>query len=325
MESEAKKNIWTRTPFIIIMATICCALWGSAFPCIKIGYGLFNIPADSTATQILFAGLRFSLAGIMVIIAGSLLAKKMLRPSIRSILNIIILSLFQTVGQYFFFYAGLARTSGVNASIIEATNTFFTILWACIIFRTEKLSVWKILGCAVGFSGVCLIELHGSDLSGFTFSLTGDGFILISCLLSSFVPCLIKHFSKTESPFTLSGYQFLIGGLILTLAALIFGGRIQCPQQPLKSFSLLIYLAFISACAYTLWSLLMKPNDVSRVAVFGFINPVFGFFLSAILLKESSNAFSWVGICSLVLVCAGIILVYLKRTKKIAPCRHIFS
>lgn len=312
---EEKSSIWTKTPFIILMATICCALWGSAFPSIKIGYSLFNIPSSSTATQILFAGLRFTLAGIMVIIVGSFINKKVLLPSKKSLLNILILSLFQTVGQYFFFYVGLARTSGVNASIIEATNTFFTILWACIIFKTEKISVWKILGCAVGFSGVCLIELHGSDLSGFSFSFMGDGFILISCLLSSFVPCLIKHFSKTESPFTLSGYQFFAGGLIMVIFSIVFGGRLPSPHEPAKAYLLLTYLAFISACAYTIWSLLMKPNDVSRVAIFGFINPVFGFFLSAVLLKESSSAFSWVGICSLILVCLGIIFVYIKKRK----------
>ncbi len=318
MDGKNKSNIWTKTWFIVLMATICCGLWGSAFPSIKIGYKLFDIASENSSAQILFAGIRFALSGVMVILAGSLIDRKFLVPKLKSILNIIILSLFQTIGQYFFFYIGLAKTSGVNASIIEATNTFFTILWACIIFKTEKISVWKILGCAVGFAGVCLIELHGTDLKNFSLGM-GDVFVLISCLLASFVPSLLKKFSETEKPFVLSGYQFFIGGLVMILGATIFGGRISMPNQPVKAFGLLTYLAFISACAYTIWSLLMKPNDVSRVAIFGFINPVFGFFLSAILLNESSSAFSWVGICSLILVCVGIIFVYYKgkKSKKI--------
>ena len=35
---------------------------GSAFPCVKIGYRLFEITSEDVATQILFAGCRFTLA-----------------------------------------------------------------------------------------------------------------------------------------------------------------------------------------------------------------------------------------------------------------------
>ncbi len=308
---EAKKNIWNKNWFVIIMATFCCLLWGSAFPCIKIGYSLFNIGSEFSSAQILFAGIRFALSGVMVIIAGSFLNKKFLFPnSAKSFLYCLLLCLFQTVGQYVFFYIGLAHTSGSNGAIVEATNTFFTILWSCLIFKTEKISFRKMLGCFIGFAGVCLIELHGTNLADFKFNLLGDGFVLISCLFASFVPSLLKQFSKIETPFVLSGYQFLFGGIIMAVFAILFGGRIEMPVQAVKSYSLLVYLAFISACAYTIWSLLLKVNDVSKVAIFGFINPVFGFLLSAFILGEASSAFSVSGLESLLLVSLGIILVY---------------
>lgn len=310
-----KKSIWNRTWFIVLIATICCMLWGSAFPCIKIGYQLFNILPASSAAQILFAGIRFAISGVMVILAGSLLNRRFLFPnSTKSFWLCICLSLFQTIGQYVFFYIGLAHTTGSNGAVVEATNTFFTILWACLVFKTEKISIWKMLGCFVGFAGVCLIELHGTNLSDFKFNFLGDGFVLISCLLASFVPSLLKEFSKIETPFVLSGYQFLFGGIIMAVVAFLFGGRIDQPEAILKSYSLLTYLAFISACAYTLWSLLLKVNDVSKVSVFGFINPVFGFLLSAFILGETSSAFSWAGIGSLLLVSLGIVLVYYKKS-----------
>lgn len=315
---EQTKSIWNKNWFVVIMATICCLLWGSAFPCIKIGYNLFNISADSTSAQILFAGIRFAISGVMVIIVGSILYKRFLFPnSVKSLLCCLLLCLFQTVGQYIFFYVGLAHTSGSNGAIVEATNTFFTILWSCLIFKTEKISFRKMLGCFVGFAGVCLIELHGTNLADFKFNLLGDGFVLISCLFASFVPSLLKQFSKFETPFVLSGYQFFFGGIVMAVAAMLFGGTIAMPVQIFKSFSLLAYLAFISACAYTIWSLLMKSNDVSKVAIFGFINPVFGFLLSAFILGEASSAFSLSGLESLVLVSLGIILVYYKKAETV--------
>ncbi len=51
-------NIWV----VLVGALICCALWGSAFPCIKIGYSMMDIASSDTASQILYAGYRFTLA-----------------------------------------------------------------------------------------------------------------------------------------------------------------------------------------------------------------------------------------------------------------------
>lgn len=53
---------------------------GSAFPCIKIGYGMWNIESVDTSSQILFAGMRFVLAGILAVIFGSLLEGRFIRP-----------------------------------------------------------------------------------------------------------------------------------------------------------------------------------------------------------------------------------------------------
>ena len=66
----------TKTPVVITFALICCALWGSAFPCIKIGYRMFAVGGNDTASQILFAGIRFLLAGLMVILICSFIYKK---------------------------------------------------------------------------------------------------------------------------------------------------------------------------------------------------------------------------------------------------------
>ena len=72
---------------------------------------------------------------------------------------------------------------------------------------------------------------------------------------------------------------------------------------------MLIYLALVSAVAYSLWGMLLKYNPISRVAVFGFMNPVFGVILSAWLLREGAQALDPVSLVSLVLVCTGIYIV----------------
>ena len=303
LKSEDKlQNMFVLVP----LALMCCLLWGSAFPCIKIGYELFSIGPHDTASQILFAGARFTLAGLLTIAIGSVLSRKLLVPKKGSWGMVVNLSMAQTVIQYLLFYIGLANTSGVKGAIIEGSAVFFTILTSSLIFHYEKLGKFKLLGCLLGFMGVVLINLNGTGLDA-SLSFMGEGFILLSTLSYAFSSVLIKKYSQLENPVTLSGYQFTLGGLIMAAAGLLMGGRLQgfTPASTL----LLVYMAMISAVAYSVWGILLKHNPVSRVAVFSFTNPMFGVILSAVLLHEQNQAFTLQGLISLVLVCLGIYTV----------------
>lgn len=288
------------------LALVCCLLWGSAFPCIKTGYELFSIGPTDTASQILFAGVRFALAGVLTLAIGSVLQKRVLRPARGSFGMIFRLCLAQTVVHYLLFYVGLAHTSGVRGSILTGSNVFFSILISSLICHYETLGRAKLAGCVLGFGGVVLINLDGTGLGGGV-SFLGEGFMLLSALSSSVSSVLIKSYSQRENPVTLSGSQFLLGGLIMTATGLAFGGRLTGFTP--ASVLLLVYLALISAVAYSLWSILLKHNPVGRVAVFGFLTPVCGVILSALILGEQNQAFTLQGLGALVLVSLGIFLV----------------
>lgn len=94
----------------------------------------------------------------------------------------------------------------------------------------------------------------------------------------------------------------------------VTGGGALSPTGP-SALLLLVYMAFISAAAYSVWSLLLTVNSVSRISVYGFMNPVFGFVLSAVLLGEYQLVDSVRSICALVLVSAGIVVVNRIGTK----------
>lgn len=302
---EIKEQVMQKTIVVWLGAFLCCLLWGSAFPCIKIGYQLFDIPSSAMMTQILFAGCRFALAGVLTILIGSLLNGGFLKPKKQALPNILKLSLTQTVAQYIFFYIGLANTTGVKASIIQAVNVFVAILVASLIFRLEKLDSRKILGSFIGFIGVVLVNVAGTEVNS-SFSLLGEGMIFLSTVAYAVSSVLIKAYAQEEHPLTLSGYQFLVGGLIMMLFGLLGGGRIE--TVTIGGLAMLFYLALLSAVAYSLWGILLKYNPVSKVAVFGFMNPVFGVLLSAILLNEQGSI-SYISIISLILVCLGIYIV----------------
>ena len=305
------KSLLEKPTMVVIVAVLCCLLWGSAFPCIKLGYQLFDIPSGDSSSQILFAGIRFTLAGILVILAGSMMQGKLLKPSKSAIPKVFKLCMFQTVLQYIFFYIGLAHITGVKGSIVNAVNVFFTILVSCLLFRLEKLDRQKLIGCIIGFAGVIIVNLGGEFDMSFTF--LGDGFLMISAFAYALSSVLIKIYGKDENPVMLSGYQFAAGGLIMILAGLAMGGRLNAVT--FQGMLLLLYMAFISAGAYTLWSLLLKYNPVSKVAVFGFCTPIFGVILSAVILGESTS-FQLKTLVALMFVCVGIIIVNYKKKQE---------
>lgn len=300
-----KEHFMQKTIVVWLGALLCCALWGSAFPCIKIGYRLFDIASGDVAAQILFAGCRFTLAGVLALAIGSALNREWLVPKRRSYGRIAKLALLQTVVQYIFFYVGLANTTGVKASIIEGVNVFIAILVASLLFHQEKLSAAKILGCVIGFAGVVLVNSSGGGLDlGFHF--TGEGFIFLSTIAYAFSSVFLKRYSKEDNPVLLSGWQFVFGGLVMIVCGLLAGGRLS--EWSVAGVLMLLYMAVISAVAYSLWGILLKYNPVSKVAVFGFMNPVFGVILSAILLHEG-DSIGVMCLVSLALVCAGIYIV----------------
>ena len=162
--------------------------------------------------------------------------------------------------------------------------------------------------CLIGFAGVVLINLNGVD---FHMQANGEGFILLSTIVYAFSSVFLKRYSAKHNPVMLSGYQFIVGGVILILCGLLLGGQMGAVSASV--IGILVYLAFVSAVAYSLWGLLLKYNPVSKVAVFGFMNPVFGVILSAWLLDEREQAFGALSIISLVLVCVGIYIVNKKN------------
>ena len=310
--SEYLKKTWV----VFLLASVCCFLWGSAFPGVKIGYEWFHIASGETAAQILFAGCRFFLAGILVILFGSLTSGKFLRPIGAEWKHAAVISLFQTILQYILFYIGLAHTAGTKASIIIGSNVFIAILTASLIFRQEKLTRQKIAGCLIGFVVVVLINLAPGEMS-LAVSFGGEGLVLLSTVAYAFSSVIMKKYAKTDNPVMLSVYQFFIGGIVMMAAGYLMGGRISAVSG--KAMLILLYLSFASAAAYTIWSQLLKYNPVSKVAVFGFMNPVFGVSLSAILLHENNQIPLWQGIAALICITVGIIISHFSVD---SPC-HI--
>lgn len=298
------KKLFTNSLMVILLASFCCLLWGSAYPAIKNGYYLFSISPSDIPSKMVFAGYRFLFAGIILVIITMLLKRPYLPSNTKELAQISIIGLIQTAIQYVFFYIGLAYTTGVKGSIMNATGTFFSVLLAHFIYHNDRLSPLRITGCIIGFIGVMVVNFEKSLLD-FNFTFLGEGCVVIAAFILAAGSIYGKKVSQKMDSMFMTGYQLAIGGIILLLAGYITGGTIS--GFTLKSTVLLGYLALLSSASFAIWTALLKYNKVGTITVFNFLVPVFGTFLSAIFLGEHFLEIKN-GI-ALVLVCGGIWLV----------------
>jgi len=304
---SATEKFFTHPLGILVAATGANLLWGSAFPFIKMSYELLAIRQGRFFEQVVFAGYRFTLAALLILLFMKLAGKSVAyrRGSWRGIGKI---GLTQTLCQYVFFYVGMSGSTGVQGSIIVGTTSFFQIVLAHFLYADDRITARKVAGLVVGFAGVVIVGMS-KGASEFQF-----GWPEICMLLASFFGGFGNVLSKKESArldiLYMTSYQMLFGGLALTAIGAAGAGVMPFSFSWPAAF-MLLYLASLSALGFILWNTVMKYNKVGSISMYLFLVPVFGVFLSAALLPEELHLAVWL---ALGLVVAGIAIVNGSRS-----------
>ncbi|MDO0825043.1 DMT family transporter [Desulfosporosinus nitroreducens] len=303
------RHYLTNRYWVIVIALFCAVLWGSAFPVLKVSYLELGILPDDRSAIIVFAGIRFFLAAILIFLLTVVGFQQSLKVRGTILPQLFLLGLLQISLQYFFFYNGLAHTSGMKAAILSSASTFFVVVLAHFVYCDDRLDFRKVLGLIAGLVGIILIN-SGQDFT-LDFSWQGEGFMILSGLVSALGTILAKRISKEVHPFVLTGWQMLLGSLLL-IAVGIPGLKPHTLVFSNKAVLLLVYSAFLSAAAFSLWYAILKYNKAGEISVYKFMTPVSGAILSALLIpgeRLTVNMFM-----ALALVALGLIIVNYQRS-----------
>lgn len=298
------KKILTNPVGIVLIASLCNVLWGSAFPFIKIGYEEFQITTQ-VSQKLLFAGVRFFISGVLLLITYVIMYQKCPRIKKNNVKTVVELGLVQTTFQYIFFYIGLSNTTATNGSIVNSMNVFLSAILAHFVYTNDKMNKKKWLGCLLGFLGVLTATLGQGTMR---FTMEGEGFIIIADLMFAIGSVISKKATKEDDSMTVTAINLVLGGLVLIAAGVIGGGVLT--QITIKGCAVLFYLASLSAVSFTLWAMLLKYNPIGKICIYNFVNPVSGTLLSGLMLRE--NILQMKYLLSLIFVSAGICIVNIK-------------
>ena len=247
---QTETSIFQRPVWVVVFALTAAIAWGWAFPLIKVGFNAFGITTDMTGSKMLFAGIRFAVAGLIVLSVARSSERSFKTIAKSDWWFILAFALMNTTLHYFFFYVGMSHSEGSRAAILNSLSTFLVVLLACACFKSDKLTSRKIIGCSIGFCGILALNLGGAESGLFTW--LGDGMIILNAICSASSGLMTRGLSRRVDVFVGTGYSLTIGGMLLVIPGLAFGGTL--PQVNLLGIGCLLLLIAISAIGFALYN-----------------------------------------------------------------------
>lgn len=275
---------------------VLCLIWGSTWLFIKIG--LADLPPVS------FAGLRFVVATAVlwaiVALRRTPLPKGAKAWSFLALTGVLAFSV-----NYGLLFWGEQRTSSGLAAVLQATIPAFGLVVAHVLLPSDRMTLPKVLGVALGIAGVFVVFSDRATLAG-PDALRGGVAIVGGAFAVAVSNVLVKARGGSFDPMILAAVQMTFGLVPLVAAGfLLEGNPLAFRWTPRAAFSLL-YLALVgSVAAFLLFYWLLRRMDVTKVLLIALVTPVLALALGAAVLGERLGGPAFLGT---VMILAGVFL-----------------
>lgn len=276
------------------LALLTSILWGGTVVSIKIA--LAGMP------PIALAGIRF-LMGLIVVWFWAAHVGIPLRIDSRDYRSLFPLAALFAI-QIILFHEGTQFTLASRSTVLICTYPFFTALFAHVFIPGDRLTYAKILGMILSFCGVTIIFIEKIALQELSYIL-GDGMVFLSAVFLGATQIYTKHLTQRMRPPTILFWQYLLGIVAFFFISFIIEDTMFRVSLPIIS-ALLYQGIVVAGFCFITWISLLRRFSASRLSAFGFLTPVFGVFLSSLLLFEK---LSLGVVSSMIIVGAGIIIV----------------
>ena len=292
----------------LIVSIFVMLLWGLLFPTVKLGYKVFGI--ETIGDTLAFAGFRFLICGIVITAFAAFKTPGEFKALKTAWWRVLLAGVFAIVLHYAFTYVGLRSTYGSKTAILKQLGAVFYICFAAFFFPEDKLTLPKILGLVLGILGIFAIN---TNRSGFRFQV-GDLLILGASFCTVFSNIISKKAFKLVTPIVLTGVSQVFGGIVLLLAGALSGGKITNVLPTTASqYGVFALIVAASVVSYCLWFITVQKENLSKLFIIKFSEPLFAAVFSWIILDE--NIFRIEYAIAFLLISGGILVANMKKQK----------
>jgi drug/metabolite transporter (DMT)-like permease len=268
---------------LLLAFAIIYFVWGSTFLAIRIG--VHEVP------PLLLAGMRFSAAGI--VLYAWMRATGTASPSRREWVSATLLAALIFLVDYgLVFWAEQRVPSGVTA-VMLATIPVFTALAEILILRTQRLTLRLGIALLVGLAGVGVLVSRTAGFGDAPVESSGALALVVGAISWSLASVLSRKLTLPQSKVMSSAAQMLVGGILLLLAAALFGESrsFHAREVSARAWLALAYLIVAgSILAFTAYVWLIHHESPTKVGTYAYVNPVIAVVLGYFLGGEGLGA-----------------------------------
>ena len=281
-------------------------VWGSTYFAIRIGV--------QEVAPLLLAAIRFTVAGAAM--CAWALARGQRLPTPRQWGSIVLLALLMFVIDYGLLFTAERQVHSGMAAVMLATIPAFTAVAEILWLRTQRLTLRLAAALIVGLGGVVVLVDPAVGLSGAPIYWLSALGLVIAALSWSIASVLMRRLPLPAAKTMTAGTEMLAGGLLLGLAALLFGQEhgFDPAAVSVQAWVALAYLIVAgSLLAFGAYTWLIHHESPTKVGTYAYVNPLVAVIISYVFGSESLDARTVFGT---VLVIASVVIIITGKTPK---------
>ncbi|MBT3991676.1 MAG: DMT family transporter [Rhodospirillaceae bacterium] len=292
----------SRSGYLLLIGVIIG--WGTSWPFLKIG--LNEIPPWT------YRGLVAPTAALFIFSVGFFLRQNMWVPK-GQWKSLLTAALFNVMIWHIFSAGGIPLLGSGQAAIIAYTMPLWAVVFS-MSMGSERPSLQRLLGLGLGLVGLATLTI--GEFGIFTTSPMGTILMLIAAMSWGIGTAVQKRVQWQMPAMAVAGWQLLLGGLPLTIIAIIFEHDLW--PTVIQTVSLKAVLATIEILVFPIlfcwfaWFKIVSEVPVAVSAVSIMLVPIVGVYSGHLILDE---AIGWREVSGLLLVCSALALVLLPSFK----------
>ncbi|PSP31437.1 EamA family transporter [Halobacteriales archaeon QH_10_67_22] len=284
------------------------AVWGSAFMAIKAGLSEFP--------PVLFAALRYDVAGVVMLVYAVLRADRWIPADRRQWAAVGVGAVLLIAAYHAFLFVGEQSTTSAAAAVVVSLSPVMTTMFARVILPDERLSAAGIAGALLGLVGV--VAVANPDPSALlTQDVVGNLLVFAAALSFALGSVLTTWLDAGLEIETMEAWSMLGGAAVMHGVSVALGESFAAVTWSSRGLAALAYLSLgASALGFLVYFDLLERLGPIEINLVSYVAPLFAAVTGFLFLGEVVGVPTVVGFC---LIFVGFVLIKRRAIREELP------
>ncbi|MFD1514728.1 DMT family transporter [Halomarina rubra] len=272
------------------------AAWGAAFMAIKAGLGEPGAPGPFFETPVLFAAVRYDVAGLLMLGYAALVLDDPLPRTRAEVAEVAVAATFMIAAYHAFLFVGELNTTSAAAATIVSLSPVLTTAVARGLLPSERLDLVGVVGLLLGLVGAVIIADPFGQANLLSENVVGKLFVFAATLAFAFGSVLTRRIDSGLNVEAMEAWAMLGGAFLMHVVSLALGEPASSVELTTEALLALGYLSLVaSALGFLVYFDLLERLGPVEINLVSYVAPVFAALTGYLFLREAIDATTVVG------------------------------